>query len=99
MVKKIKILVSILITSLFLVSCNHKDKDDEDTKDANIHVKTPVTVTNISKDKISEFITLNANSSYLKKNNLKSTATGYIKSVETAIGQNVRTGQVLFTLQ
>ena len=84
---------------MFLISCNHKDKDDEDTKDANIRVKTPVSITNPTKENISESITLNATSSFLKKNNIKSSANGYIKTVEVVIGQEVKAGQLLFTLQ
>jgi len=97
--KHIKPLLYLSLASLILVACNHKDKDDEDTKDANIHSKTPVSITNPTKETISESITLNATSSFLKKNNIKSTATGYIKTVDVVIGQEVKAGQTLFTIQ
>lgn len=88
-----------ILFSFILLSCNHKDKDDEDTKDAYIRSKTPVTITSPAKETISESITLNATSSFLKKNNIKSTTNGYIKTVDVVIGQELKTGQILFTLQ
>ncbi len=92
----IKILC-LTFSMLTLVACNHKDKDEDD-KTAK-QVKTPVTVASVAEECIAETITLNATSSFLKKNTLKSTASGYIKTVDAAIGQEVKMGTVLFTLQ
>jgi multidrug efflux pump subunit AcrA (membrane-fusion protein) len=89
----------VALTTLSLLSCNHKEKENDDVSKSTKPAKTPVTIATITEEDITENVTLNASSSYLKKNNLKSTANGYIKTIDAIIGQEVKTGTVLFTIQ
>src|ERR1700760_4475786 len=81
-----------------LFSCHGKDKaaDDEDSKVASL---TPVTVTTVNDSTLTDYIDLNATSTVLQKNFVKSNANGYIELVNTQLGQNVSKGQLLFTVK
>ncbi len=92
----LKILLLALAT-MCLNACVHKDKDEDEKSPK--HAKTPVTVASLSEESIAETITLNASSSFLKKNTLKATTGGYIKSTDAAIGKAVKAGTVLYTIQ
>ena len=60
---------------------------------------TPVAVTSILTEPISDSLELNASSAYLQNNYVKSTATGFIQSVLIKPGDFVNTGNKLFTLE
>ena len=62
-------------------------------------VETPVTITNISNEPLSEYIELNATATFLQKNYIKANANGYLQSNFTQPGQYVKKGQVLFTVK
>jgi multidrug efflux pump subunit AcrA (membrane-fusion protein) len=81
---------------LALCSCtnNSKPAKEESTK-----VTTPVTVTSVSTGSISKVINLTATSSYLKKNTVKSTATGYITKISCNIGEYVNAGSPLYSVK
>ena len=79
---------------LFPISCKQKNEEGE----AEIKTKTPVTITNISKEPITETIELTAVSSYLKKVSVRSTITGTIDNVELNIGDKVKKGALLFSV-
>jgi biotin carboxyl carrier protein len=87
---------AILIVLFALISCtnNSKPAKEESTK-----VTTPVTVTSVSTGSISKVINLTATSSYLKKNTVKSTATGYITKIACNIGEYVKAGSPLYTVK
>ncbi len=86
------------VVSLTISGCRNSSTSEE-RGDDNIKTRTPVSVVGISKENISSSVTLNAVSSYLKKSMLKSSASGYIRELTVSIGEHVRSGQVLFTLQ
>lgn len=79
-----------------LASCtnNVKTADEAATK-----VATPVTVTSVSTGTISKVINLTATSSYLKKNTVKSTTTGYITKISCNIGEFVKAGSPLYSIK
>lgn len=81
-----------------LFSCQSKDKaaDDEDAK---VTSETPVTVTNIDDSTLTDYIDLNATSTTLQKNYVKSNANGYIETVNAQLGHDVGKGEVLFTVK
>ena len=62
-------------------------------------VETPVTVTTVSTEPLSEYIELNATSTFLQKNFIKANANGYLQSNFTQPGQYVNKGQALFTIK
>ncbi len=85
-----------LIVLLALISCTNNSKPAEE-KSAT--VTTPVTVTSVSTGSISKVINLTATSSYLKKNTLKSTVTGYVTKVSCNIGEYVKAGSPLYSVK
>lgn len=78
-----------------LISCN----TSKPAKEASSEVTTPVTVTSVKIGTISKVINLTATSSYLKKNTVKSTATGYITKIACNIGEYVKAGSPLFSIK
>ena len=61
--------------------------------------QTPVSVTTVNDSTLTDYIDLNASSTTLQKNIVKSNANGYIKEVNAQLGHNVSKGQVLFVLK
>src|SRR5579884_2833754 len=79
-------------------SCRSKKAeapDDAPTGD----VQTPVTVTSISNETLIDYTELNATTTFLQDNMVKSNINGYIQSVDTKLGQYTTTGTSLFTLK
>lgn len=87
-------LLGALISSL----CSCKSGDPAKTEDT-AEAITPVTVTMVNVGPISDSIELNASSSYLQNSYIKSTATGYVKSVNIKPGDYVENGRILFTVE
>lgn len=85
-----------LIILIALSSCTNNSKPAEE---AATKVTTPVTVTSVSTGTISKVINLTATSSYLKKNTVKSTATGYITKISCNIGEYVKAGSPLYSVK
>jgi multidrug efflux pump subunit AcrA (membrane-fusion protein) len=91
-----KISLYLLLISL-IAACHPKDSQETGVQEPEII--TPVTVTSVSTDAMTEYIDLNATSSYLLKAVVKASANGYIQSVNAQPGQMVSSGQNLFTLK
>jgi multidrug efflux pump subunit AcrA (membrane-fusion protein) len=85
-----------LIVLFALISCTNNSKPAEE---AATKVTTPVTVTSVSTGTISKVINLTATSSYLKKNTVKSTTTGYITKNSCNIGEFVKAGSPLYSVK
>ena len=94
--KIVKIIFLLPIAILFCNGCNHNANDSQADV---VEAKTPVTLTNISIENISDSISLNAVSSFLKKNSLKSSAVGFVDKVNIKLGDYVEKGQVLFSVK
>ncbi|WP_290303613.1 efflux RND transporter periplasmic adaptor subunit [Mucilaginibacter flavus] len=60
---------------------------------------TPVKVTTVDQSSLTDYIELNATSSFLQKNYVKANAIGYIQKVNAQIGHYVNKGEVLFTIK
>lgn len=88
-----------VVTAVMLIACQNKaaEKDDEDV--AQVQTQTPVTVTSVSNEPITEYVELNATSTFLEDNVVKSNINGYIKSVNIKVGQHVNVGQILFIVK
>ena len=84
---------------LLLLSCKHKEAPAEDEEVAPEEVRTPVTVTSVEIAPLSDYVELNATSTYQQNNFIKASANGYLRSVNVKLGQMVRAGQPAFTLQ
>lgn len=94
---KRSLLISFFLAVLVL-SCKSKKETSEEDVPAD-EVQTPVTVTNISNQTLTDYAELNATSSFLQNNVIKSNINGYIQSVNAKIGQFTNTGAPLFTLK
>ncbi len=80
-----------------LASCIHQRADDEAEKQ--VKAITPVQVTTPKMGAMYDYIELNATSSFLRKETIKSTANGYIADINISIGEKVRKGDTLFMLK
>jgi len=87
------------MASGLLIGCHHARTESEEEEVSPEQIQTPVTVTSISNQPLTEYAELNATSSYLQDNVVKSNVNGYVKSVNTKIGHHVTAGQTLFILK
>ncbi len=86
------------LSTLSVLSCaNKEDPKEEDV--AAEEVRTPVTITSIENETLTEYVELNAMSSFLQNSFIKATANGYVKSSNVKLGQFVRAGQTAFMMQ
>lgn len=83
---------------LLLAACKGADKAAGD-EDAKGNPQTPVTVTSIDQNAMADYIDLNATSSFQQKNYVKANTNGYIQTANAHLGQQVGTGEVLFTIK
>lgn len=91
-----KIIGICMATALIFASgcANNQPEEMQETM-----VQTPVTVTTISTDTLSDFVELNAISTYLLNSYIKSPAVGYVQKATVKTGELVKAGQVVFILQ
>ena len=81
---------------LFIFSCKSREtKPEEEPMEA----KTPVTVTTISIGPMTEYIDLNATSTFLQKWFVKANITGYLQTANVQLNQYVTKGDVLYTIK
>ena len=83
------------IVTCFFICCKHKTE----TEETKVETTTPVTVTSISYDALEDYVELNATSTFLQKNYIKSNLTGYIKSVNVKYAGFVSASQTMFILK
>jgi multidrug efflux pump subunit AcrA (membrane-fusion protein) len=82
-----------------LVGCHNATTNSDDEEVSPEQIQTPVTVTSISNQPMTQYAELNATSSYLQDNVVKSNVNGYIESVGIKVGQHVAAGEILFVLK
>ncbi len=88
----------LMMAALAIQSCKPKTTTEEEPEKA-LEARTPVTITTVSKGLMSDSIALNGVTTFLKKNTVKSSATGYIQKVNVKVGDYVEQGQVLFSIK
>jgi len=93
-----QLLVLITGIALCIYSCKSADKPADDDA-ADVKAQTPVTVTTVNDSTLTDFIDLNAVTSFLQKNYVKSNANGYVTKVNAEPGHFVNEGQLLFTIK
>jgi hypothetical protein len=86
------------LLALLLSSC-HSKQTAESEEDATIASVTPVTIDTASTGAMSDYLELNAVSSFLKKNSVKAPASGYIRQMSINIGDLVKKDQELAVLK
>ncbi|HSN10234.1 MAG TPA: efflux RND transporter periplasmic adaptor subunit [Hanamia sp.] len=86
----------VLLVGLLVGSCNSSSTDtSNDTPD----VRTPVAVTTVSRMPLDQYIELNATSTFMQQNFVKSNLNGYIQTSNIKYGDYVQRGQTLFVLK
>ncbi len=80
-----------------LASCGKKTTTEEETTE--VKTRTPVTVTHVSFEPLTEYVELNATSQFVQKNIVKANVNGYVTSVNATLGKYVSAGQTLFILK
>ena len=85
-----------VFVGLLCFSCNSSPTDNSEIPP---EVRTPVTVTSVSNVPLNEYIELNATSTYLQQNFVKSTLNGYIEKSNIKFGDQVHRNEVLFVLK
>jgi acetyl/propionyl-CoA carboxylase alpha subunit len=96
--KQISYVAVILYGMLLLISTSCKPKA-EAPAEAVIEAKTPVTITKVQTEPMTDVIELNAHTSFLKKNSVKANVSGHIESIDLNPGDIVQKGQLLLTLK
>ena len=92
------LLLIYILGGFSMISCHHAttEKEEEETPE---QVQTPVTITSVSNEPLTEYAELNATSVFQQDNIIKSNITGYIRYVNAKLGQYVTLGQTLFILK
>jgi len=89
----------LLAMSVFISGCGGADKPAADDDDAKVVSQTPVSVTTVDDKGMSDYIDLNATSSFQQTNTVKANANGYIEMANAKPGQFVNKGELLFTIK
>ncbi len=89
---KIYLLV-LMITSMLFISCGSKNDSPPQASG------TPVKITQPHKTNLTEYITLNAHTVFLKKEIVRATFQGFIEKIYKNIGDNISSGDVLMTIK
>ncbi|HVW95433.1 MAG TPA: HlyD family efflux transporter periplasmic adaptor subunit [Mucilaginibacter sp.] len=88
----------ILALAVALLSCHNSNSGAND-EGTDVKSQTPVTVTSVGDTTLTDYLELNAISTVLQRNYVKSNTNGYIEQINAQLGQNVHKGQVLFTVK
>jgi multidrug efflux pump subunit AcrA (membrane-fusion protein) len=80
------------LTLIFFISCSSEDKNDSSTFESG----TPVKIANPIRTDLTENISLNASTIFLKKEIVRSTFQGFIEKIYKNIGDVVNAGDSLF---
>lgn len=97
-VLKTHLYILVLLNAAIIVGCKSKAVAEEEATPPE-EVQTPVTVTTVSNGSLANYVELNATSTYLQSNFIKSSVNGYVQSVSVKPGQFVSAGQLVFTMQ
>ncbi|WP_269685191.1 efflux RND transporter periplasmic adaptor subunit [Flavobacterium lacustre] len=89
-----KFILSFILSTILFISCK-----DSTVTEKPIDASVPVTLTTIDTSGIASYIDLNATAAYLVKNTIKSSATGYLNSVNVATNDFVTNGKELFSIK
>ena len=92
--------IVLLLIFTYCISCKTKEENNvKETVGDAIDARTPVTVTFVNNEGLTDYIELNATSTFLQKSYVKAISTGYLQSLNTQIGKYVHAGDPLFTVK
>jgi multidrug efflux pump subunit AcrA (membrane-fusion protein) len=87
-----------VLFSLVSASCHSKTTAEESTEEKEQTI-TPVTITSVSTEPMTEYIELNATSTFLQSEVVEASSNGYITEVNVQPGKMVSVGQTLFVIK
>lgn len=90
-----KILLVFISSAIVISSCQSSSSLSESESSS----RTPVTITNITHEAISETVELNATATFLLKTNVKVNANGYLQKSTIQLGNFITKGEILFELK
>ncbi|WP_460503948.1 biotin/lipoyl attachment domain-containing protein, partial [Hymenobacter agri] len=100
----LRLLLLLVLTSL--AACGTKDPSADEAaapadgeEEAAVKPRALVTVGSIQTDTLTDVLRLSAVSAYAAKDALRATTTGYVLAPTPVVGQQVRAGQTVFTIQ
>ncbi len=97
---KLIFLINYLIGFCILFSCHGAtDTESGKNKEEEVHSQTPVTLVQVDSSAIAETIQLNATTHFIKKNQIRSTSSGYIQKISIQLGDLVQKGQTLLVIK
>src|ERR1700759_3889275 len=89
----------VLLSLVCQLSCKNAGKKDDEDETTAVESQTPVTIAFHATGDMSQFIELNATSTFRQNKIIKSPINGYIESIEIKIGDKVKAGAVLFIIK
>ena len=92
----VKSVSALFVCLLAWASCKSKDAETTQEPPA-VHV--PVTVTSVTYEPLQQYMDVNATSTFLQQNFVKSNLNGYIQKANIKFGDYVHRGQILFILK
>lgn len=90
---KLTLKIFTLILLIFFYSCSSKEKSSSNETSG-----TPVVITNPKRASLIDYMSFNANTTFLKKEIVRSTFQGFIQKVYKNIGDYVKAGDVIFQI-
>jgi multidrug efflux pump subunit AcrA (membrane-fusion protein) len=90
---------SVLCLFVFLLSLESCKSKDSTEAEQPAEVRVPVTVTSVTFEPLQQYIDVNATSTFLQQNFVKSNLNGYIQKANIKFGDYVHRGQILFVLK
>lgn len=98
---KTKLLHASFMALIFvsIISCQSKSAEPAEESVAAANTQTPVTVTTIGQDAMTDYTDLSARSVYRLKSYVKANINGYLRQVNVQPGKYVSRGQLLFALE
>jgi len=93
-----KHILFLLLATTYLASCK-SGGEEKKAEETTASTGTPVTVTTINTDPLTEYIELNATSTFLQKSYVKANVNGYVQTANTQPGKYVTAGQTLFVIK
>ncbi len=91
-----KLFLLYILWSGIMISCRSHEAEESTEQPETI---TPVTITSITNEPLTEYLELNATSTFLQKAFIKASSNGYIQSVNAQIGELVSGGRNVFILK
>jgi multidrug efflux pump subunit AcrA (membrane-fusion protein) len=91
--------VFLYLSFFWMIASSCKSGTTEEVAAEETETTTPVTITSISTEPMTEYIELNATSVFLQKAFVKASSNGYITSATASVGTIVSAGQQVFVLK